>query len=99
VGHICPHRLWEFDENDRFFTTSCDLSMGNNLNCFFLHVSPEKRRKGWLLRKMSEVRINLDKMLNKDKLFIQIYKLDDFSRNETVKHFEPKYKFGQTGWY
>jgi hypothetical protein len=66
--------LWEFGENGRFFTTSCDPSMGNNLNCFFLHVSPEKRRKGWLLRKMSEVRINLDKMLNywKDKQFLQI---------------------------
>jgi hypothetical protein len=39
--------LYEFDENYRFLTTSCDPYMGNNFR-LFLHISSYKRHQGWL---------------------------------------------------
>jgi hypothetical protein len=54
--------LFEFDENDRFFTIFCDPYMVHTFR-LFLHISPYKGYKEWLLRKMSEVIIKLDKML------------------------------------
>jgi hypothetical protein len=36
----------------RFFTTSCDPYMGHTLS--FLHISPKKGHKGWLLRKLPQ---------------------------------------------
>jgi hypothetical protein len=51
--------LCEFDENDRFFTTSWDPYTSR---LFFTHFTI-KSQKGWLLRKMPEVIIKLDKML------------------------------------
>jgi hypothetical protein len=48
--------LYEFDENDRFFTAaSCDPYMGHTLR-LFTHLSIQ-RTQGWLLIKVSEVRI------------------------------------------
>ncbi len=43
--------LWEFGENGRFFTTSCDPSMGNNLNCFFYMFHLKKDAKAGCLEK------------------------------------------------
>jgi hypothetical protein len=54
--------LCEFDENDRFFTTFCDPYMGHTFR-LFKHISPWKGYKEWLLRKMPEVIIKLDKIL------------------------------------
>jgi hypothetical protein len=46
--------LYEFDENYS--------NMGHTFR-LFLHISPYKGHKGWLLRKMPEVIIKLDKRL------------------------------------
>jgi hypothetical protein len=53
--------LHEFDANDRFFTTSCDPYRW--VTDFILHISPIKGHKEWLVKKMPEVKIKLDKLL------------------------------------
>jgi hypothetical protein len=62
--------LSEFHVIDRFFTTSCDLNMGQLLD-FFHHILHEKGHKAWFLRKMPEVRLKHYKLL-KDELFFQL---------------------------
>jgi hypothetical protein len=37
--------LYEFDENDRFFTTSCDPNMGYTLRLFFTHFTTKRRQR------------------------------------------------------
>jgi hypothetical protein len=37
--------LYEFDENDRFFTTSCDPYMGHTLSFFFTHFTIKRTPK------------------------------------------------------
>jgi hypothetical protein len=53
------------------------------LSDFLTHFTL-KQHKGWLLRKMPEVRITLDKML-KDWLFIKFMVFNDFLRNLALK--------------
>jgi hypothetical protein len=50
--------LFEFDDNDRFFTASCDPYMGHTLRLFYTFHRKNDTKDGF-----KEVRIKLDKML------------------------------------
>ncbi len=75
--------LGESAENDRFFTSFCDPYMGHTFRLFYT-VHPKKEYKEWLLRKIPEVKIKLDKRLN-DQLFFQFILFYDFLRNLALK--------------
>jgi hypothetical protein len=53
--------LCEFDENDQFFITFGDPYMGHTFRLFYTYFTI-KRHKRWLLIKMPEVKIKLDKI-------------------------------------
>jgi hypothetical protein len=55
--------LYEFDEINRLFTTSCRSYMGHILRIYFSHILSKKGIKGWILRKMPRLRIKPDKIL------------------------------------
>jgi hypothetical protein len=46
--------LSEFDDNDRFFTASCDPYVGHTLRLVYT-FHQKKGHKGWLFLKMPEV--------------------------------------------
>jgi hypothetical protein len=52
--------IYEFDENDRYFTTSCDPYIGYTLILFY--TFHHKRTQRMALKKITEVIIKLEKI-------------------------------------
>jgi hypothetical protein len=83
--------LLEFDENHRFLTVFCGPYTSHTLK-HFLHISPEKRHKGWFLRKpekrykgwflrkLFELRIKLDKNAEGLAIFSNLFCLRFFEK-------------------